>query len=165
MPSTIKYVNGPIIMFAVGCFCVIGSIIWYYVGDYTVPAFADQSVAQNNPPVNQNNQSGPNINAPGGKFNFYHGPPPEITSETGTIYQAGVEVGKVFGARRSPNDATTFEFVEITNANQFNPNEEFEFQDCILRFQSTRIRVRLDVMRPQAGMIYGYLVAKVIRKK
>ncbi len=37
-PSTAKYVNGPLIMFAVGCFCIIGSILWYYVGDFTVPA-------------------------------------------------------------------------------------------------------------------------------
>jgi hypothetical protein len=35
------------------------------------------------------------------------------------IYQAGVVVGKAFGARRSPTDATSFEFVEVTHVTQF----------------------------------------------
>ncbi len=68
LPSTTKYVNGPLIMFAGGCFCIIGSILWNYVGDFTVQALAEQQVAQTNPPINQNNQSGPNIIAPGGNF-------------------------------------------------------------------------------------------------
>jgi hypothetical protein len=110
-------------MFAVGCFCIIGSILWRYIGDFTVPALAEQQVAQTNPPVNQNNQSGPNITAPGGNFNIF--PAPQQPVNTEAIYQAGIVVGKVFGDRRLPNDATTFEFKEITDCAQFNTSVPF----------------------------------------
>jgi hypothetical protein len=158
-PSISKYLNGPLIMLAVGCFCVIGSALWYYLGDFSAPALAEQT-AQAGPSATQNNQSGPNIIAPGGKFNFYNQPQSQATD--GVITQAGVVVGKVFGGRRSPNDATVFEFVEITNANQFNPTQPFQFNGVTLLFQSTRSRVGLNIARPDAGMTYGGVVAKVI---
>jgi hypothetical protein len=46
-----------------------------------------------------------------------------------SIYQAGVIVGHVFGARRDPNDATRFTFVEITKSGQLNGAVPFQFQD------------------------------------
>jgi len=118
------------------------------------------TMAQGGPSVTQNNQGGPNIHAPGGQFNFYGQPQSQATD--GVITQAGVVVGKVFGGRRSPNDATTFEFVEITNANQFNPTQPFQFNGVTLAFQSTKSRVGLNIARPDAGMTYGGVVAKVI---
>jgi hypothetical protein len=85
--------------------------------------------------------------------------------EPNAIYQAGVLVGNVFGVRRSPNDATTFEFVEITNANKLNSGEEFEYDGYILKMSSAETKVGLNVMRPDAGMIYTRVIAKIIRTK
>jgi hypothetical protein len=67
-------------------------------------------------------------------------PPPVPRSQqvpaSGDIVQAGVIVGKAFGARRSPNDATTFEFVEITHAQQFNPREPLSIRELSFCFKA-----------------------------
>jgi hypothetical protein len=88
-------------------------------------------------------------------------PVPEVPA-SGDAVQAGVVVGKAFGGRRSPNDATTFEFLEITHAQQFNPREPFEYQGIKLLFQSAQSRAGMTSSRPQDGMIYGGVIAKVL---
>jgi hypothetical protein len=128
-PATAKFVNGPIIMLAVGIFCVIGSGLWYFFGDFTGSVLADQQMTQNDKGVTQSNPSGgANVNVPGSGNTIVINPSASTQVRENAIYQAGVKVGNVFGGRRSPNDATIFEFVEITNANQFNPREPFQFE-------------------------------------
>jgi len=77
------------------------------------------------------------------------------------IYQKRIIAGKTFGARRSPTDATSIEFVEITHATQFNSAEPFEYQGHILRFCHAD-RVMFDTSRPQDGRIYKTVTAKII---
>jgi hypothetical protein len=62
------------------------------------------------------------------------GKPQPVLSDD-AIYQAGIVVGKVFGARRLPNDATRFEFREITNASQFNTSVPFIFGGVKMIFE------------------------------
>jgi hypothetical protein len=78
------------------------------------------------------------------------------------IYQAGAIVGKVFGARRSPTDATIYEFVEITQAGQFNLAEQFAYKEFILAAQSAESVTGVDSSRPQDGKIIKKMVAKII---
>jgi hypothetical protein len=89
---------------------------------------------------------------------------PPVASDD-NIYQAGVVVGKVFGGRRSPNDATLFEFQEITHANQFNLGAEFEYQGYILKMISYSGRGGFVPTRPEDGTIVIRLEAKVVRQK
>jgi hypothetical protein len=104
-----------------------------------------------------NNQAGRDIiiNPP-----VQHSP---ITDDA--IYQAGVAVGKVYGGRRTPTDATLFEFQEITNASQFNMSAEFEYQGYTLKTVSVRTHVGFTSLRPQDGAILTGLLAKVVRQK
>jgi hypothetical protein len=81
------------------------------------------------------------------------------------IYQAGVIVGKVFGGRRAPTDATVFEFQEITHASQFNYNAEFEYQGYVLRPLSIFSVTDMTSSRPQDGRIVKSLTARIIRQK
>jgi hypothetical protein len=90
---------------------------------------------QPSPVPSQNNQNGPNIIIPGSGNNLTVYPPPLATSQLDQFIKLALKLVKVFGARRSPIDATAFEFVDITNANQLNASEEFEFQSYILRLQ------------------------------
>lgn len=114
----------------------------------------------NDAPVTQG--SGTIYNAPGGTI--YAAPPPTAAPQRDpeSAYQAGVTVAKVFGGRRSPTDATTYEFVELKNANQLNAGMPFEYDGMLLVIQSVRTRVGLDISRPQDGMVYGGVVAKVV---
>jgi hypothetical protein len=77
------------------------------------------------------------------------------------IYQARIMVGKAFGARRLPTDATTFEFVEITNCAQFNTSSPFYFHDIKLRFVSEKNSAFMIVGRPDSPIRFGVL-AKVV---
>jgi hypothetical protein len=89
-------------------------------------------------------------------------PSPPVAPDTDHILQGGVIVGKVFGGRPLPSDATTYEFVEITNCNQFNVGEPFFYAGRKLLFISNRKRGVFDTSRPQDGMVRGYVLAKVI---
>jgi len=44
-PATSKYINGPLIMFAVGCFCILGSGLWFYLGGFSPAAQAQTAPA------------------------------------------------------------------------------------------------------------------------
>jgi hypothetical protein len=127
------------------------------------PTMADKSstppVAETGP-IQQFNQSGTNI----GQQNNYYQDSPNPTRGPDVISQAGAVVGRVFGGRRSPTDATVYEFVEITNANQLNPSAPFAYAGQMLVLQSVRSRVGLDISRSQDGMVYGGVVAKVVGK-
>jgi hypothetical protein len=81
------------------------------------------------------------------------------------VFQAGAIVGKVYGGRRSPTDATLFEFREIAQAGQFNMNEEFEYDGYVLKAIRINSRTGLNTSRPQDGTILEGVIAKVIRRK
>jgi hypothetical protein len=66
-------------------------------------------------PITQNNQGAPNINVPGSGNTFNINPVPGASVGSDEIIQAGIIVGKAYGGRRLPSDATMFEFKEITN--------------------------------------------------
>jgi hypothetical protein len=130
-----------------------------------VPGHPNQQ-GQTSPGVQQNNQGpGQLFNAPGGTI--YVNPTPSAPlqkpeRDPQAIYQAGIAVGKVFGGRRSPANATIYEFVEIKNANQLNAQAPFEYDGVLLVLQSVQRRVRLDISRPQDGMVYGGVIANVV---
>jgi hypothetical protein len=109
--------------------------------------------------IEQHNQAGQNI---GQQNNFYESPKP--APEPDVIYQAGVIVGKVFGGRRSPTDATMYEFIEIKNVNQLNAQAQFEYDGQMLAILSARSRIGLDLSRSQDGMVYGGVIARVTAK-
>jgi hypothetical protein len=108
--------------------------------------------------IEQHNQSGQNI----GQQNNFYPQMPNLASKSDVIIQAGAVVGKVFGGRRSPTNATIYEFTEITNTNQFNARTGFEYDGQLLVIQSVMSRIGLDISRPQDGMIYGGVTAKVV---
>jgi hypothetical protein len=146
-----------------------GAVILYGVSELLRSPASAQSPSSGppaigTPSVEQNNQGAPNFNVPGSgnQFNIYPPAAPPAPADQGVITQSGIVVGKVFGARRLPTDATTFEFVEITNCNQFNTAEPFYYGGVKLLLQSNQKRVNLDISRPQDGMIRGYVLAKVI---
>ena len=106
----------------------------------------------------QNNQNGPNFNVPGSnnQFNIYPNPsPPAQTADTGSIYQAGIVVGKVFGGRRLLNDATIFEFKEITNCTQFNTSSPFVYAGVKLQFVSEENSALMVVGRSDNPIRFG----------
>lgn len=84
------------------------------------------------------------------------------TNKSDAIYQAGIIVGRAFGARRLPTDATVFEFVEITHASQFNLAESFEYQGLILKVLSVDTKIGLMSSRPEDGTILQKITAKII---
>jgi hypothetical protein len=110
--------------------------------------------------IEQHNQGGQNI----GQQNNYYQPMPKPVPDLEVIHQAGAVVGKVFGARRSPTDAMVYEFTEIKNSSQFNAQAGFEYDGLMLAIQSVRSRVGLDISRPQDGMVYGGVIARVVGK-
>jgi hypothetical protein len=97
------------------------------------PVMAQDKEAPVKSETTQSNQSGPNISISGSGNRLVINPTPQQPRGEEVIYQAGIVVGRVFGGRRSPTDATLFEFQEITQAGQFNTNAEFEYQGFILR--------------------------------
>jgi hypothetical protein len=151
-----------IILFVIGA--AIGGFALLAAGEWIRP-----TLAQNNPPIStpggatQNNQSGPNFNVPGSgnQINIY--PPTAPQAAAGdSISQAGVVVGQAFGGRRSPTDATIFEFQEVTHAQQFNVDAPFQYQGHTLRAVRIETTVGLDSSRPQDGRIIYLMTAKVI---
>jgi hypothetical protein len=126
----------------------------------TAPAQAEGTqLAQNDKGsgVNQNNQTGPNFNVPGNnnQFNLYNRPP-EPTSDT-MVYQGGIVVGKAFGARRLPNDATHFQFAEITNCAQFNTGAPFTYGGIRMIFEKEENSAYMVAGRPDSPIRYGVL--------
>jgi hypothetical protein len=111
---------------------------------------------------------GPNFKFEGpsnNQFNF-NPPTPQPTApaqpaDTGVIQQAGVEVGKVFGARRSPSDATTFEFAEITNCAQFNTGAPFVYNGVRLQFVTERTSAMMVMGRTDNPIRFG-VIARVL---
>jgi hypothetical protein len=110
--------------------------------------------------VEQHNQAGANI----GQQNNYYQTTSKPVHDPDAIHQAGATVGKVYGGRRSPTDATLYEFVEIKNANQLNAQAPFEYDGVTLVIQSVRSRIGLDISRAQDGMVYGGVIARVVGK-
>ena len=138
-PVTSKFINGPIIMLALGCFFILGSAVWFYFGDSS-SAFASTKVAEGlTPSVTQNNQSGPNLNVPGNNntFNFppapipAPAPTPAPTRDPDGIYQFDRQVGSVTLADPNPS-AGYIQFGMISAGGDFNPKQEFEYRDYIL---------------------------------
>jgi len=78
------------------------------------------------------------------------------------IYQAGILVGKVYGARRSPTDATVFEFVEITHASQLNTADVIQYQNYSLRILTLDTKIGMMSSRPEDGTIFQKITAKII---
>jgi hypothetical protein len=93
--------------------------------------------------------------------NIFVNSPKTAAIDQESIYQGGVIVGKAFG-RRSPTDATIFEFVELTNASRFNPREDFEFQAVRLHFVTAQSRTGMTSSRPEDGTIWEGVIAKVV---
>lgn len=84
-----------------------------------------------------------------------------LTQTSEEIYQAGVIVGKAYGGRRSPRDATTFEFAEITNCTQLNTTKPFIFNGVKLQFISEKDSAMMVVGRNDNPIRFGVL-ARVI---
>jgi hypothetical protein len=91
----------------------------------------------------QTSNGAPNFNFQGPSTNTFNlSREPQQQTENAAreeIYQAGISVGKVFGGRRSPTNATIFEFQEITQAGQFNLGAEFEYQIMFLNRSISRL--------------------------
>src|ERR1700730_14662634 len=112
-------------------------------------------------PMQQNNQGpGQQFKAPGG--NIYVNPSPQPPPDSGTIQQAGVVVGNAFGARRSPTDATLFEFTEITNCGRFNLGTPFIYKGVKMQFVREKNSAMLEISRQQDSPIRYGVVAKVL---
>jgi hypothetical protein len=112
-------------------------------------------------PIQQNNQgAGQQFNAPSGTINVY--PPSHQVPDSGNVTQAGVIVGKAFGARRSPTDATVFEFTEITNCGSLNTDAPFFYDGVNLQFIKERDSVMMLMGRAQDSPIRFGVVAKVL---
>ena len=113
------------------------------------------------PSVQQNNQGpGQQFNAPGGSI--YVNPLPQTMPDSGIIQQAGASVGNAFGARRSPTDATRFEFVEITHAEKLNTAEPIVYQGIKMKITYMKGRSGLDVTRSSEGTILTEVIAKIM---
>jgi hypothetical protein len=101
----------------------------------------------------QTSNGAPNFNFQGPSTNTFNlSREPQQQTENAAreeIYQAGISVGKVFGGRRSPTNATIFEFQEITQAGQFNLGAEFEYQDYVLKPLHIQTVTGLNISRPQ----------------
>ncbi len=111
--------------------------------------------------IQQHNQGpGQQFNAPGG--NIYVNPTPQQVPDSGTILQAGAVVGKAFGARRSPNDATRFEFVEITNCDQLNTGSPFTYSGIRMLFVSEKESIMMLVGRQKDSPIRFGVTARVM---
>ena len=119
---------------------------------------------------NAGTSSNPSINIPGNNniLNFGNNntvkPSDAPVQDQASIYQAGIVVGKAFGARRLPNDATTFQFTEITNCPQFNTNAPFTYGGVKLKFVSERDSAMMVMGRQQDSPIRFGVLAKVIDK-
>jgi hypothetical protein len=88
--------------------------------------------------------------------------PRSEAQDTNHIYQVGIIVGTVFGARRSPTNATLVEFAEITHANQLDLSKIFIYQGISLHFINAKYRTRLEVTRPQDGTIFYNVTAEIV---
>jgi hypothetical protein len=88
--------------------------------------------------------------------------PAQPAHASDSIYQGGIEVGKVFGGRRSPTDAMMFQFVELTHASRLDTRYPFEYDGVILRMVQAQSRVGMDTSRPEDGTVYSGITAQVI---
>jgi hypothetical protein len=86
---------------------------------------------------------------------------PQPVTPDDTIYQAGIVVGKAFGARRLPNDATRFEFREITNAAQFNPSAPFTYSGVKMIFEKEDNSAWMVIGRADSPIRWG-VIARVL---
>jgi len=87
---------------------------------------------------------------------------PSIVSDD-SIYQAGVIVGKAFGARRLPNDATRFEFREITNCAQLNTSAPFTYGGVKMLFEKEQNSAAIVVGRNDSPIRFG-VTARVLEQ-
>jgi hypothetical protein len=161
---TSRIVISGIIGATTGAFLLIGAAELFYGRSHGrgSPAQSPLPSSTTFPPSAQQSNQGPGqlYNAPGG--NIYINPPaPQPPAESGAIQQAGIVVGKAFGARRSPSDATKFEFVEITNCAQFNTNEPFTYNDIRMRFVSERTSAYMIMGRPDSPIRFG-VIARIL---
>jgi hypothetical protein len=62
---------------------------------------------------------------------LFQSAPPVVSA--GSIMQGGAYVGFGVGARRDKYDLTRLDFTEITNANRFNFNKEFDYENYRLK--------------------------------
>lgn len=127
---------------------LVGLVFWF--GYY-------RNVEAQQGPVIQKNERAPNFNVPGNQNQFNIYPPPQQRSESNEIIQAGVVVGKAFGGRRLPNDATKFEFVEITNCAQFNTAQPFTYNGIRMLFVSEKNSAVIVVGRTDGPIRFGVL--------
>jgi hypothetical protein len=93
---------------------------------------------------------------------FYAGPITDQSMERGEIMQAGIAVGKTFGARRLPSDAAMFEFAEIMNCGQFNTRIPFVYNGIQMQFISEKNSVLIEVSRLQDSPIRFGVLAKIL---
>jgi hypothetical protein len=128
-----------------------------------------QSTGGGSPTIQQNNQGVPNFNVPGShnQFNLYQTPAEKPDAvrpaiEPDAIYQAGVIVGRAFGARRSPTDATIYTFIEISHADQMNLWAPFSYDGVNMVMRTTESCDGVASDRPSAGKICYNIVAKVL---
>jgi hypothetical protein len=142
--KSVMRIGGATVM-AVG---VAGLIFWfgYYRNVEAQPAT-----------VIQKNEGAPNFNVPGNQNQFNIYPPPQQRSESSDIIQAGILVGKAYGGRRLPNDATKFEFVEITNCAQLNTAQPFTYNGIRMRFVSEKNSAIIVVGRTDGPIRFGVL--------
>lgn len=89
-------------------------------------------------------------------------PAPVPVPEDDGIYQAGIVVGKAFGARRLPNDATRFEFREITNAHALNPAVPIQYRTLTLKLEKAESADHGLSGRQHDGTIYTNVVAVIL---
>jgi hypothetical protein len=85
---------------------------------------------------------------------------PSIVSDD-SIYQAGIIVGKAFGARRLTNDATRFEFREITNCAQLNTSAPFTYSGVKMLFEKEQNSAMMVVGRNDNPIRFG-VTARVL---
>jgi hypothetical protein len=149
---TIRY----LVAAAVGA-CSAMLAVWAFA-QTAMPA-AQTDIAQTN---TQNNQTGPNVNIPGNNNSVTITQSPNPSTEKGEIIQAGIVVGRTFGARRLPSDATMYEFAEIMNCSQFNTGASFSYNGVRLQFISERTSTMLDIARAQDSPIRYGVLARVL---
>lgn len=78
------------------------------------------------------------------------------------IYQGGIVVGKVVGGRRSPEDATLFEFEEIDDCRQFNTTQPFTYEGIDLIYIKDQDDALIDIARPADSPIRWGVSARVV---
>jgi hypothetical protein len=86
---------------------------------------------------------------------------PEDLNQIERFCSPHIAVGNAFGGRRTPTDATTFEFTEITNCGQFNTSAPFIYNGVKLQFIREQNSIQMLSSRMQDSPIRFGVVAKV----